>query len=156
MCAAKIYICLDFLWCFPCTLLASKNIVSHAIWCNKHLYIFWWLQIALATSPTGSCMQFYCLFKIYLCLLTQNCIWNHVITYIYNTTKVVFNFLFGKKGIFKLILRSELEVTAAFLQVEFKSRYYLVYAYIIIIVTHCCCDVIICFLCKIKFNEKIF
>ena len=94
--------------------------------------------------------------KIYLCLLTTNCTWNHVITYIYNTTKVVFNFLFGKKGIFKLILRSELEVTAAFLQVEFKSRYYLVYTYIIIIVTHCCCDVIICFLCKIKFNEKIF
>ena len=49
---------------------------------NKHLKFFQRLQIA----PALRARQFCCLWKIYLCLLTQNCTRNYVITY---TNKVL-------------------------------------------------------------------
>ena len=40
-------------------------------------------------------MQFCCLWKIYLCLLTPNCTQNHVVTYIKNYTRKIYALLIG-------------------------------------------------------------
>ena len=40
-------------------------------------------------------MQFCCLWKIYLCLLTPNCTQNHVVTYIKNYTQKIYALLIG-------------------------------------------------------------
>ena len=49
---------------FSCTLLTSNNMISLAIWCNKHLEIFERLQTALALQAHAILLSL----KFYLCL----------------------------------------------------------------------------------------
>ena len=75
------FVCPALLWFFfffSCKLLSSNNVISLAVWCNKHLSIF----------QVPGLVQFCCLRKTYSCLLTPKRTRNQVITYTNTRTKL--------------------------------------------------------------------
>ena len=69
------FVCLDFLWCF--------FIWHFGAWSTFKLFKNYKLHLSYEL------IKFFCLGKIYLCLVTANCTWNHVIADI-NTTWLYF------------------------------------------------------------------
>ena len=84
----------DFCDIFPCTLLTSNYMISFAILCNKHLkdYIFH-LPYRL--------VQFFLVWKIYLCLCTTNVPLNPFITFTYCLLFTTYTCYFMKRKLFR-------------------------------------------------------